>query len=172
MAMLDESAVHSLRGRRRAALSRELRRRCSLPQRCDRASVYMTRVHCSAGAQALDSIEAAAEYRVAAKCPERCRAAHAAAIESVEREEYEAFIARRQQTLTVERDAQSFERMPRRTSRRLKAPWTFCCGSGTGEEERSVSPARRIRAGDDAQQRKNRDATLAEIYASREYEER
>jgi len=115
MAMLDESAVRSFA--REAAM---LLMRGEAPQALQVCRegvtaypVYLTgvfmlgRCHEALGQYA----EAAVEYRrVAAKVPGSSVVQRMLRrIEAAEREEFEAFITRRQQTLALEQDAQSFE---------------------------------------------------------------
>ena len=96
-------------------------------------------------------------------------------IEGAEREEYEAFVTRRQQTLTVERDAQSFEAYPRPTSRRRKSAVDFLLRQV--EQVKRTAPAEPP-AREESERGTTRGSgkivtpTLAEIYASQgEYEE-
>ena len=115
MAVLDESAVHSFAREAAVLLSRG--EAPAALQVCRNGvtvhPVYLTGVFMLGRCyEALGQYaEAAAEYRrVSAKVPGSDVVQRMLRrVEGAEREEYEAFVARRQQTLAVERDAQSFE---------------------------------------------------------------
>jgi tetratricopeptide (TPR) repeat protein len=115
MAMLDESAVHSFA--REAAMLLMRGEAPSALQICRQGvgahPAYLTGVFMLGRCyEALGQYaEAAVEFRrVAAKVPGSGVVQRMLRrIEGAEREDYEAFVARREQTLPVERDTQSFE---------------------------------------------------------------
>jgi tetratricopeptide (TPR) repeat protein len=181
MAMLDESAVHSFA---REAATLLMRGEAPAAMRVCREGVSAHPVYLTGGFmlgrcyEALGQYaEAAVEYRrVAAKVPGSSVVQRMLRrVEGAEREEFEAFLVRRQQTLSVERDEQSFEAYAAAHQPAAESAVEFLLRQV--EQVRKTAPGEPpVRAESERETTRATGKivtpTLAEIYASQgEYEE-